>query len=203
MKVMDDKIIKKIISLIQSKAMKEYLSKHTPNWTLQQAATVICKNADKKSRIDVFTELLAVAENDHEKELLKAAIKDMKRHGFTPKATEKIYNMYFGGIARPKYAFLEVCNLPVLFRAGDVIGYNDGYAFIQAIPQLTKYSDITDECYLVIDLNCKNPSSEDERFASHEHIPLFEADYADESDLSDMQRNNLHTLRELLGKSIL
>ena len=192
--------ITKIISFIPSKAMRDYLSAHKPQWTMMQAATVVCENADKKNKVLILTELSTMTDDRYEQELLRAAVKDIKRHGCVSKATERVYHAYRSHPKAPNYPFMEVCNLPVLFHSGDVIRYMNGFAFVEDEPVLTADCDIpcdiSDECYLGFDLNCKDPMSGEERFDSHVHISLFDADYANPTELSALQYNNLQSFRE-------
>lgn len=180
--------------------MRNYLSEHAPDWTVMQAATVICENTSGKQQIALLADLATITTNPYERKLLKTAIRDIRWHGNVSKATQRIYDAHRPDSA-PSFPFMECCNLPILFRVGGVVRYRSGYAFVEALPHPVNKSDISDECYLAIDLDCRDPSSEEERFASHDHIPLFEADSANESDLSEVQRNHLFTLRNLLKKT--
>ena len=195
---MNEHITQKIIASIPSAIMRDYLSEHMPQWTIMQAATIICESGKKRRhKADILSELSTMTDNEYEQALLRTAVNDIIKKGYVDEATHKIYSSHRTSPNEPKYPFIEICNLPVLFHPGDVIYCKSGYAFVESEPYLPDgRSDFSDECYLTILLSCKDPLNEDEHFISHEHIPLLEADYASEKDLTDTQRNNLKLLRK-------
>lgn len=114
-----------VIDCIPSKKMREYLTANPIELNVLQEATIIREYAEKRDYLPLFERLLKRAKTESERLLLASYVKDLRHDksgkGYYSDATFEIYRKEFHHKGFPLYPFLEICNLPVLFRKGDVI----------------------------------------------------------------------------------
>ena len=82
--------------------------------------------ASDEDKITALRTLAKETTNEAEKLLFETAVQEIKEQGFDGIKTKAVYTQYFSHIENPKYPFIEVCNLPILFKKGDVITAVDG-----------------------------------------------------------------------------
>ena len=191
-------MINSIIALIPSKKLKEYLLDHPIQLSVLQQATIVSEYAAKRHKIKLLKQLAEIADTDSEKTLLNTAIAEIKKTGYTGEESNRIYASLFPHEGFPLYPFLEVCNLPVLFHQGDLIGFRKHHYYVAGCPVITGNCDFTAECYYCYDLSVKIESKED-LFAAHEHIHVCEAGYISNEELNEEENNGLQCLRKLLA----
>lgn len=168
-----------------------------------QAATVASEcMEDKEALANYFEKLYKETDDAYEEELLRSAIRDLRKNGCIGEKTNALYRKdparFF-----PIFPFLEVCHLPTLFKPGDVIvcEYRDGplYACVDGMPYLsTGACDFSDECYYCHDIDCICSKQKLEEGFAHYHIHLCSADPFNEDKLTAKQRKNLAHIREYI-----
>ena len=191
-----------VLYLIPSKKLSEFMSEHNITLSVMQKATIISEYADKKEKAKLFRHLLNEIEDEKERALIESAISDLKQYGQIVKATEELYLHMYPSIKFPLFPFLEICRLPVLFNVGDIIEscFEPGIPYyVAALPSEDLYGDFTDQSYMCINLTAPIKTKED-MFNAHEHLHLCEAEPFDISLLSNIQKNNLKTVIEMLKK---
>lgn len=198
-------LIAEVVLKIPSKTLGGYLSKNLPDWSVMQTATIIMEHCEKEESLALIEQLIEIAEDEADRTLLRSALNDLQEFGYIDEKTNRIYRMRFQGEAFPLYPFLEICNLPVLFRIGDVISvlnyYNEiTYACIEDLPDLSGEEDHTGECYYCHDLNCSDPEKAYYDGSAHLHVPLGVADSVDERNLTALQRENLEVFRRCISR---
>lgn len=186
-----------VIACIPSKTMRKYLMANPFEMSALQQATIVYNYAKKKNRLLLFQQLLEETDDKAEKLFLSSAIKDVQNGvEYYSDETEEIYDKEFPHYGFfPGYPFLEVCDLPVLFKEGDVIRWhgkgNDLY-YVGGLPLLILgHCDFTDECYLSYPLSWPVKTEED-LSNSHAHIHLCEAERASIKKLTPQQKNIYH-----------
>ena len=174
-----------VISCIPSKSLRVFLKSHPCELSILQQATIISVYADDKAKPEMFRRLIEQSESDNEKLLLSTELSD-------PESSCEIYRQKFPHKGFPVYPFLEVCNLPVLFRPADIIRRKNMFYYVGSVPYLPEgLCDFSDECYLCYSLsetlsrNCRNY---DELVHTHYHISVCEADSASSSKLNPEQK---------------
>ena len=117
-----------VIELIPSKTMREYLAANPIELNVLQEATIVSEYADERDYLPLFESLFERAKTESERLLLASYVDDLRHDesgkGYYSDATFEIYCNEFPHEGFPWYPFLEVCNLPVLFRRGDVIRWH-------------------------------------------------------------------------------
>lgn len=199
-----NELIAEVIPQIPSKALAGYLSKNIPDWSVMQTATIIMEHCEKAASLALIEQLINVAEEEADRTLLRAALKDLQEFGYIDEETNRIYRERFSEEVFPRYPFLEKCYLPVLFRIGDVVSFlnyfkETTYACIEDLPDLRREDDYTGECYYCYDLNCSDPEKAYCDGSAHLHVPLGVADAVDERAISDRQRENLVVFRRCIS----
>ncbi len=189
----------KVIACIPSKTMRKFLTQNPIEMSALQQATIVDEYADEKDRLPLFQILLEETNNENEKLLLSSAVEDFQNGNyFYSDKTQKIYDKNFPHEAFPLYPFLEVCNLPVLFKRGDVIRKGSEFYYVGFLPLLIlNYCDFSDECYLCYPLSWPTKTEEDLIY-SHEHIHLCEAERASKEKLTRKQRKIYNRIKTLL-----
>ncbi|HQQ40333.1 MAG TPA: hypothetical protein PLR57_02400 [Clostridia bacterium] len=197
-------LIAEVVLKIPSKALAGYLSKNIPDWSIMQTATNIIEHCEKVASLALIEQLISVTEEETDRTLLRAALKDLQEFGYIDEETNRIYRERFSEEVFPRYPFLEKCYLPVLFRIGDVISFlnyfkETTYACIEDLPELGDDEDYTGECYYCHDLDCSDPEKVYCDGSAHLHVPLGVADAVDERAISDRQRENLVVFRRCIS----
>ncbi|MBQ7306953.1 MAG: hypothetical protein IJW82_00305 [Clostridia bacterium] len=189
-----------IINCIPSKVMRDYLKTNKKDFCILQQASIVVEFGNDDKKINLLENLLQQASTEKEKLLLSAAIKDLKKFGKLDKETDNIYKEYFyKKFETPLYPLSEICNLPILFKKGDIIkrvGCDDLY-YLEQIPILKNWSDFTDECYLCY-LITQEIKSQDDLFVFHSHIHLCEAEKVCANDLTKEQLSIVENIKKLL-----
>ena len=185
-----------VISCIPSKALRIYLKSHPVELSILQQATIISAYAPDKAKHEMFRRLIEQSDSEDEKLLLSTELA-------YPEEACEVYRQHFPHEGFPWYPFLEVCNLPVLFRPGDIIRCKSMFCYVGSGPYLSEgMCDFSDECYLCYSLsetlsrNCRNY---DELVHVHYHIHVCEADEADYSRLNSEHKKAAHIIRKLLA----
>ena len=202
---------REIVDCIPSSALREYLRVHPVELSVMQEATIASEYARRKKRISLFRKLAGRTDSEAEKLLLNTAVADLERNsgveGGYMKATCEVYEKNFPHEGFPIFPFLEVCNLPVLFRPGDIITSHSRFALgtvycVGSVPVLREgMCDFSDECYLCYPVSFP-VRTQDDLALSHVHINICEADRVSTDTLTRKQRKNLRRIRELTaGKS--
>ena len=170
-----------------------------------QQATIVYNYAEKKNRLPLFRQLLEETDNEAEKLLLRSAVKDCQEGvEYYSDETQKIYDEKFPHEGFPWYPFLEVCNLPVLFKRGDVIrrhrkhgwhGRGNELYYVGGVPLLIPgHCDFSDEQYLSYPLSLP-VKTEEELVNSHRHIHICDAERVSIKKLTPQQKNIYHKVR--------
>lgn len=197
-----------VIDCIPSKTMREYLTANSVELNILQEATIVSEYATKENRLPLFEGLLERAKTESERLLLASYVDDLQHdasgEGYYSDATFEIYRKEFPHEVFPLYPFLEVCNLPVLFRKGDVIRWNRRHSksntlyYVGFLPLLlANHCDFSDECYLCYPLSYPMETEEDLIY-SHEHICLCEAEKASRAKLTPKQKILYDKIKKLL-----
>lgn len=197
-----------VIECIPSSALRDYIRSHDVEFSVMQEATIVSEYAKRKKQIALFRMLKDKTESRAEKLLLSTAIMDLKHNsdmeGEYMKATCEVYREYFPHEGFPLLPFLEICNLPVLFKSGDVIRYTRSYELycVGTVPYLkTGRCDFTDESYTCYPVSW--PIREQDDLAlTHGHINVCEADKPSKASLDMLtrkQKKNLRRIRELIA----
>ena len=199
---------KEVIECIPSRTMREYLTANPVELSVLQEATIVSEYAEVRDYLLLFEGLLKRAKTEAERLLLASYIEDLRHdesgEGYYSDATFEIYCKEFPHEGFPWYPFLEVCNLPVLFKRGDVIrrhrkhGWhnrvNELY-YVGGVPLLIPgHCDFSDEDYLVFPLSLP-VETEEELVNSHGHIHICEAERAPIKKLTHQQKNIYHKVR--------
>ena len=186
-----------VISCIPSKSLRVYLKSHPCELSILQQATIISVYADDKAKPEMFRRLIEQSESDNEKLLLTAELTD-------PESSYEIYRQNFPHKGFPVYPFLEVCNLPVLFRPADIIRRKNMFYYVGSVPYLPEgLCDFSDECYLCYSLSetlsrkCRNYY---DLLYTHYHINVCEADRADYNRLNSEQKRAAYIIRRILAQ---
>ncbi len=194
---------KDILQFIFSKSLRGFLREHPIKLSIMQKATIVSEYAPTKKKIRIFNELVNESDDLFEKQLLVSALQDIKHYFDIGQNTNQLYYDYVvskrGGY--PAYPFLEICNLPILFKKGDIIYDEDrNVCFVAGLPNLNVGTcDFSDECYLCYSLNCKNPMDNDALFEAHKHIPVAVADGFPLDKLLRKQQANLKALKQVMN----
>lgn len=197
-----------IIECIPSSALRDYIRNHNIEFSVMQEATIVSEYAKRKKQIALFRMLKDKTESQAEKLLLSTAIMDLKHNsdmeGEYMKAACEVYREYFPHEGFPLFPFLEICNLPVLFKSGDLIRDARSYELycVGTVPYLeTGRCDFTDESYTCYPVSC--PVREQHDLAlTHGHINVCEADKPSKASidmLTRKQQKNLRRIRELIA----
>ena len=192
-----------VIECIPSKTMRDYLTAKPIEMSALKQATIVYNYAKKKNRLLLFRQLLEETDDEAEKLFLSSAIKDVQNgvEGYSDE-TREIYHEKFPHDGFPCFPFLEICNLPVLFREGDVIswhGRGNTLYYVGGLSLLIPgHCDFTDECYLSYSLY--HPVENDhDLLLVHEHINLCEAEQFPIKKLTPRQKNIYHSVRTILS----
>lgn len=197
-----------VINCIPSKTMREYLTANPIELNVLQEATIIHEYSEKRDYLPLYERLLERAKTESERLLLASYVKDLRHDesgkGYYSDATCEIYKKEFPHEGFPFYPFLEVCNLPILFKKGDVIRWHGRHRkgnilyYVGFVPSLpVNHCDFSDECYLCYPLSYSMKTEEDLIY-SHEHIHLCEAEKASKAKLTPKQNNIYGRIRKLL-----
>lgn len=197
-----------VIECIPSSELRDYIRNHNVEFSVMQEATIVSEYAKRKKQIALFRMLKDKTESRAEKLLLSTAIMDLKHNsdmeGEYMKAACEVYREYFPHEGFPLFPFLEICNLPVLFKSGDVIRHTRTYELycVGTVPYLeTGRCDFTDESYTCYPVSC--PVREQHDLAlTHGHINVCEADKPSKASLDMLtrkQKKNLRRIRELIA----
>ena len=186
-----------VISCIPSKTLKVYLKSHPCELSILQQATIISAYAPDNAKPEMFRRLIEQSDSENEKLLLKTELTD-------PEAACDFYRQNFPHKGFPLYPFLEVCNLPVLFRPSDIIRQKSMFYYVGRVLYLPEgMCDFSDECYLCCSLSetlsrkCRNY---DELVYVHYHIHVCEADRADYNRLNSEQKRAANIIRRILAQ---
>jgi len=193
----------KMLKCMPSKDMREYLDNNPPCLSVLQQATIFSEYIKTRNEIYLIFTMLAEDTNDEqEKALLEAAIEDIKICGCPGKNAKDVYNKYFfkRGIT-PLFPFFEVCNMPILFKVGDIISYDGKLYYVAETPVQNRCIDFTDECYMCYPLSARINSKED-LFIYHEHIHVCEAEKADTENMTAKQKQTISVIKSLLAPSV-
>ncbi len=199
--------MKEVIDCIPSIALRKYLSIHPMKLSVLQKATIVSEYAKRKKQIAIFRKLAEESSSEAEKLLLNTAITDLENHldmeGGYMKDTCEVYDEKFQHEGFPLFPFLEICNLPVLFKTGDVIrskARHQGGLYCVGIGPVLEAGrcDFSDECYLCYPLSYP-VKVQDDLAMSHVHIDICDADRASTDTLTKKQRKNLRRIRELVA----
>lgn len=201
-----NEIIAEAIPLIPSKTLGGYLSEHFPDWSVMQTATIIMEHFETKTALVLLEQLHIAAEEEADRKLLRSAMNDLREFGYIDKETNRIYRERFSGEVFPLFPFLEKCYLPVLFGVGDIISFQNydhetTFACIEGLPQPRDEDDYCGDCYYCHDLNCTDPAKAYYDGSAHLHVPLCEADAADERNLTPRQKANMDTYRQCINRT--
>lgn len=199
--------MKDVIDCIPSKALRDYLNIHPLELSVLQEATIVSEYATRKKQIALFKKLADKTNSEAEKLLLNTAITDLQQHpdmesGYM-KNTCEVYEKNFPHEGFPLFPFLEICNLPVLFKSGDVIRSNEWFhsdTYCVGIGPSLKEGrcDFSDECYLCYPVSYP-ARNQDDLALCHVHIDICEADTALTDTLTKKQKKNLNRIRELIA----
>ena len=202
---------KEVIECIPSRTMREYLTANPVEFSVLQEATIVSAYAEVRDYLPLFEGLLKRAKTEAERLLLASYIEDLRHdesgEGYYSDATFEIYCKEFPHEGFPWYPFLEVCNLPVLFKRGDVIrrhrkhGWhargNELY-YVGGVPLLIPgHCDFSDEQYLSYPLSSPVKTEED-LGGVHEHINVCEAERASVKKLTPQQKCNYDKIKKIL-----
>ena len=190
-------IMNDIIECVPSKDLRRHLIDHPIKLTVLQQATIVSEYAAKKHKVELLKQLAEKAETDSALTLLNTAIAEIKKTGYTGEASNRIYALLFPHNGFPLYPFLEVCDLPVLFKQGELIRFRKHHYYVAGTPVSTEYSDFTDECYYCYDLSVRIQNGED-LFSAHEHIHVCEAEAASAEDLNASEQKTFANVKRLL-----
>ena len=188
-----------VINCIPSKTMREFLTQNPIEMSALQQATMVSEYANEKDRLPLFRILLEETNDEAEKLLLSSAIKDFQDGiDFYSDTTLEFYHKYFPHYAFPLYPFLEVCDLPALFKQGDVIKKANEFYYVGFLPVLRlNHCDFSDECYLCYELSYP-VKTEKELGLAHAHIHLCEAERASIKKLTPQQMKIYNRIKALL-----
>ena len=198
-----------VIECIPSSALRDYIRNHHVELSVMQEATIVGEFAKRRKQIALFRMLKDKTESRAEKLLLSTAIMDLRQHpdmesGYM-KNTCEVYSEYFPHEGFPWFPFLEFCNLPVLFKSGDVIRDTRFYELycVGTVPKNFGIGrcDFTDESYTCYPVSW--PIREQHDLAiTHSHINVCEADKPSKTSLDMLtrkQQKNLRRIRELIA----
>ncbi|MBQ9433629.1 MAG: hypothetical protein IJU26_05370 [Synergistaceae bacterium] len=185
-----------VISCIPSKSLREYLKSHPHTLSILQQATIISAYADDTVKHEMFRRLIEESDSGSEKLLLTTELAD-------PEAACEVYRQHFPHKGFPLYPFLEVCNLPVLFRPADIIRRQNTFYYVGSVPYLHEgRCDFSDECYMCYSLpetlswDCTHYS---DLVHVHYHIGVCEADRADYNRLNSAHKKAANIIRKILA----
>ena len=197
-----------VINCIPSKTMREYLTANPIELNVLQEATIIHEYSEKRDYLPLYERLLERAKTESERLLLASYVDDLRHdesgRGFYSDATCEIYEREFHHRGFPLYPFLEICNLPVLFKKGDVIRWHGntryyGDLYYVGFPPLLipEHCDFSDECYLCYSLSYPI-KTEGDLIYCHEHIDVCRAERASIKKLTSMEKHNYDIIKNLL-----
>ena len=201
---------KEVIECIPSKTMREYLTANPVELNVLQEATIVSEYAEVRDYLPLFEGLIKRAKTEAEMRLLASYIEDLRHdksgEGYYSDATFEIYTKEFPHEGFPWYPFLEVCNLPVLFKRGDVIrrhrkhGWhnrvNELY-YVGVVPLLIPgHCDFSDEQYLSYPLS-SSVETEEDLASIHEHINICEAERASRKKLTPQEKCNYDKIQKV------
>lgn len=164
-----------ILNFISSSTLKKHLLQNEISLSPMQQATIIMEYASDEAKITALRTLAQETSNEAEKLLFETAAQEIKEQGFDGSKTEAVYAQYFSGAENPKYPFIEVCDLPILFKKGDVIKDGEQIFLVAGTPKKQYLYDFSDECYLCY-LLTDEIKTYDDLFTFHEHIHVCDAE---------------------------
>ena len=203
---------KEIIECIPSKTLRKYLAANPVEMSVLQQATIVYNYAKKKNRLPLFRQLLEETDNESEKLLLRSAVKDCQEGiEYYSDETKEIYRKEFP-YEQARYPFRKVCDLPVLFKVGDVIRWNgkrgwpskgDELYYVGGLPLLIPgFCDFSDEEYLSYSLSVPVKTEKYLGYIDlgyiHEHIHICEAERASVKKLTPQQKCNYDKIKKIL-----
>lgn len=184
-----------ILNFISSSTLKKHLLQNEISLSPMQQATIIMEYASDEDKITALRTLAKETTNEAEKLLFETAVQEIKEQGFDGIKTEAVYTQYFSHIENPKYPFIEVCNLPILFKKGDVIKEGEQFFLVAGTPEKQKLYDFTDECYLCY-LLTDEIKTYDDLVYFHDHIHVCDAESCEV--LSEEQKSIAENIMRLL-----
>ncbi|MBR0251101.1 MAG: hypothetical protein IJQ77_08455 [Synergistaceae bacterium] len=196
-----------VIDCIPSRTLRKYFEANPVEMSALQQATIVFNYAKKKNRLPLFRQLLEETDNEAERLFLSSAVKDSQEGvEYYSDETQEIYDEKFPHEGFPWYPFLEVCNLPVLFKRGDVIrrhrkhGWhnrvNELY-YVGGVPLLIPgHCDFSDEQYLSYPLS-SSVETEEDLASIHEHINICEAERASRKMLTPQEKCNYDKIQKV------
>lgn len=184
-----------ILNFISSSTLKKHLLQNEISLSPMQQATIIMEYASDEDKITALRTLAKETGNEAEKLLFETAVQEIKEQGFDGIKTKAVYTQYFSHTENPKYPFIEVCNLPILFKKGDVIKDGERIFLVAGTPKKQKLYDFTDECYLCY-LLTDEIKTYDDLVYFHDHIHVCDAESCEV--LSEEQKSIAENIMRLL-----
>lgn len=160
-----------------------------------QQATIIMEYASDEDKITALLTLAKETGDEAEKLLFEIAAQEIREQGFDGSKSEAVYTQYFSGTENPKYPFIEVCNLPILFKKGDVIKNGERIFLVACTPKKQYLYDFSDECYLCY-LLTDEIKTYDDLVCFHDHIHVCDAESCEV--LSEEQKRIVENIKRLL-----
>ena len=190
-----------VINCIPSATLRAYLKKHPVVLSVLQEATIISAYADETAKSAMFQRLIERSDSEDEKLLLRTELTD-------PEAACRIYTERFPHEGFPLYPFLEVCNLPVLFRPGDVIrvrgGHGNALYYVGKVPHVVEgrcdFSDESYLCYSLYEAQKMHCGTYAGLSFIHCHIGVCEAERASFRKLTPSMQRTMHIIRKILAQ---
>ena len=201
--ITENNVISEILACISSKKVHDYMLLHKQEYSILQFATLVEEYINKSRRSEFFKVLKEKTENLYEKELLQLAINDYEKEGYISDKTNKFYLENDPRKEnKPSYPFCEIMPLPILFKQGDVVTYQNGKSKEQAVigrlPDELTYEDFFDEVYMAYDLD-KNLDGDDFLSDVHVHLHICDINKISISDLTQVEIDNLSKIKKELN----
>ncbi|MCR5309298.1 MAG: hypothetical protein K6E21_04225 [Bacilli bacterium] len=201
--ITENDVISEILDCISSEKVRDYLLLHKQEYSILQFATLVEEYINKSLRSKFFKALKEKTENLYEKELLQMAIDDYEKEGYISDKTNKYYLENDPRKEnKPSYPFCEIVPIPILFKEGDVVTYQNGKSKEQAVigrlPDELTYEDFFDEVYMAYDLD-KNLDGDDFLSDVHVHLHICDINKISVSDLTPLEIDNLSKIKKELN----
>ena len=194
-------IIDYIVKFIPSKEVGQYIVQNKDKYSVFQLATLV-EEYVKSRKSECFAVLKEITTDLYEKELLNRACNDYKKHKWLSEKTNRFYEKNDPRLNdKPSIPFCEICDLPIIFKEGEIVALQDGdnirHAVIGLVPNPQDYCDFDGPCSLAYmldeDLDCN-----DCLFKTHAHLHVCEVNRSTKSKLTEFESRNLDILLPII-----
>lgn len=199
-----NQVYENILRYIFSKETQEYLRKHQDELNVLQWSTLALEFW-KGKKVGIFEQLRDISATEYERKLLDIALKDIRKFNDIDERTISFYLKNDPrGNDKPNLPFNEKIDLPILFKVGDVVIFEDdeiNYYLVGKEPVITRDGDINDYSYLCYLINAPIDNA-DKLFKAHSHLNVCSVNKVPFSKIPKNIKENISYTLELVNKEL-